>query len=167
MATALAQQLHNQNEQKLIEWTNELSVGIQEIDEQHKILVNLLNQLHEAIVCHHGNDTAVQIMNQLCEYTKTHFTVEESLMRILGYTDYDNHKEHHELLIKQVQRLRKKLETHGSSISFELLHFLKLWLTKHIMEEDMEYVPHFLQNGARASFNESSWLNRFWNSLNK
>lgn len=149
----------------LIEWSEDLSVGIQEIDEQHKVLVNLLNRLHEAIIHHHAQETAVEIMNQLCEYTKIHFTVEESLMRILGYPDYDDHKEHHGLLIKQVQQLRQKLEKSGTSISFELLHFLKVWLTKHIMEEDMLYTPHFIKSGVKTTFEKKSWLNRFWHNV--
>ena len=164
MTAALA--LHTDDE-NLIDWSDQLSVGIQEIDEQHKVLVDLLNKLHAAIINHQGHAVALSILDQLFQYTHVHFTVEESLMRILGYADYENHKAHHELLIKQVRQLRTKLEIEGHSISFELLHFLKKWLTKHIMEEDMEYVPHFLKNGAKRSFNQSSWLNRFWGSLHK
>lgn len=152
----------SEHHEKLIEWSDSLSVGIQEIDEQHKVLVDLLNKLHDAIIHMHGNDAAKEILGQLYEYTKIHFAVEESLMRILGYPDYDEHKEHHELLIKQVQQLSNKLDKEGHSISFELLHFLKMWLTKHIMEEDKLYTPHFLTRGVQTTFSKKTWLHRFW-----
>src|SRR5512140_2145124 len=65
-----------------IEWSDELSVGIQEIDEQHKVLVGLVNDMHRAIHEHHGRDTARAILEKLGDYTRVHFAVEESLMRI-------------------------------------------------------------------------------------
>ena len=150
---------------QLMQWSDQLSVGIQEIDEQHKILVDLLNQLHQAIIHHHGAEVCSGIMNKLCEYTKIHFAVEESILRILDYPDYESHKTHHEELLNQVQQLRTKMETENHSISFELLHFLKKWLTIHIMEEDSAYTEHLLSCGARATFSKKSWLNRFWQSL--
>ena len=150
---------------KLMQWSEQLSVGIQEIDEQHKVLIDLLNKLHNAILHHHGADACGQIMDELCEYTKIHFAVEESILRILDYPNYENHKEHHEQLLSQVRELRHKMETENHSISFELLHFLKKWLTIHIMEEDTAYTEHLLSCGAKATFRKKTWLNKFWGSL--
>ena len=65
-----------------IEWSNELSVGIEEIDAQHKVLVDLLNQTHEAIQQRYTAQVTNDIIDQLGEYTRVHFAVEESLMRI-------------------------------------------------------------------------------------
>ncbi|QLG89369.1 bacteriohemerythrin [Chitinibacter bivalviorum] len=145
----------------LIEWNDALSVGIQEIDEQHKVLVNLLNELHDAIRQHHGREASVAILQRLADYTRIHFTVEESLMRILGYPDYEAHKGHHEDLIAQMNDLQERLNK-GEAISFELLHFLRNWLTNHIMEGDQRYVEHFLSRGAQKSWHKKSWLERFW-----
>lgn len=165
MSTAVNQLFPEDTSENLIEWSDKLSVGIQEIDEQHKVLVDLLNQLHQAILHHHGAETTGQIMNELCEYTKIHFAVEESILRILDYPDYAEHKDHHEQLLAQVQVLRRKMETEDHSISFELLHFLKKWLTIHILEEDNAYTEHLLKCGAKAKYSEQSWLNKFWNHL--
>ena len=145
----------------LIEWNESLSVGIQEIDEQHKVLVNLLNELHEAIRHHHGREASVEILNRLADYTRIHFTVEESLMRILAYPDYEAHKGHHEDLIGQMQDLQERMN-HGDAVSFELLHFLRNWLTNHIMEGDQRYVEHFLSRGAQRTWQKKGWLERFW-----
>lgn len=146
----------------VVEWNDELSVGIQEIDEQHKILVNLLNDLNIAITEHHGTQESQRILAELIDYTRIHFAVEESLMRILDYPNYEIHKEHHELLIQQIHQLNDKLTNDHKAISFELLHFLKKWLTKHIMEEDKEYTPFLLSKGVKASYEKKSWMSRLW-----
>ncbi len=150
---------------KLVEWSDELSVGIQEIDEQHKVLVGLLNQLHDAIHQRHGSDAARKILDELADYTRIHFAVEESLMRVLEYPGYEAHKQQHEDLIQQLVDLKEKLDAGGHSISFELLHFLKVWLTKHILESDKEYSPHFLSSGVKASWHKKSWVGKLWGSL--
>jgi hemerythrin len=91
---------------RFIEWSNELSVGIEEIDAQHKVLVDLLNQIHEAIQQRQGTEATSQIIERLGEYTRIHFAVEESLMRILHYPDYERHKEEHDRLIDQLNGFR-------------------------------------------------------------
>lgn len=149
----------------LLAWSDKLSVGIQEIDEQHKVLVDLLNQLHQTILHQLGAEATRQKMDKLCEYTKIHFAVEESILRILDYPDYAEHKKHHEQLLAQVQALRTKMESGDHFISFELLHFLKKWLTNHILEEDNAYTEHLMRCGAKARYSEPSWLNKFWNHL--
>lgn len=150
---------------KFIEWSNELSVGIEEIDAQHKVLVNLLNQIHEAIQQRHGAEVTNQIIEQLGEYTRIHFAVEESLMRILHYPEYERHKEEHDKLIEQLNAFRAKLAEGKASISFELAHFLKIWLTKHIMEGDKRYSPYFLEQGIKPELSKKSWIKRLWGSL--
>ncbi|MCB1866400.1 MAG: hemerythrin family protein [Chromatiales bacterium] len=147
---------------KLIEWSAELSVGIDEIDEQHKVLVGLLNDLHEAIMQRHGNEVCRGILDRLLEYTRIHFTVEESLMRILHYPDYENHKHEHDELSRQATELVAKLDGKKHAISFELIHFLKLWLTKHIMESDKAYAPFFFEQGIKGHAAKKSWMTRLF-----
>ena len=77
---------------KFVEWSDVLSVGIEEIDAQHKVLVDLVNEMHQAIHQRRGSDAVREILAQLADYTRIHFAVEESLMRILGYPGYDDHK---------------------------------------------------------------------------
>lgn len=149
-------------------WSDELSVGIQEIDEQHKVLLGLLNELHLAVFSQRGSVVCRGILDRLAEYTRVHFAVEESLMRILGYPDHEQHRHEHEMLTNQVVDLQHKLDTGQAAISFELLHFLKLWLTKHINESDKRYGGHFLSRGIRAHWpakeaapeRKPSW--KFW-----
>ncbi|RDH83307.1 MAG: hemerythrin [endosymbiont of Escarpia spicata] len=147
-----------------VEWSDSLSVGIEEIDEQHKILVNLINRMHQAIHERHGSDAVKGILAELADYTRIHFAVEESLMRILNYPGYEEHKEIHEELLSHVIELVQKVESGKTAIGFELLHFLKTWLTKHIMEEDMQYTGFFLAAGASPKLNKKSWIQRLWGS---
>jgi hemerythrin len=146
----------------LIEWSDDLSVGIQEIDEQHKVLVGLVNDMHRAIHEHHGSETAKGILDRLGDYTRIHFAVEESLMRIFDYPGYDEHKKQHEELIAQLKGYQAKVANGTVKISFELLHFLKLWLSQHILESDKNYGPHMLALGAKAQSGKSSWFSRLW-----
>ncbi len=149
---------------KFVEWSDALSVGIEEIDEQHKVLAGLVNRMHDAIHERHGSDVVKSILAELAEYTRIHFAVEESLMRILNYPDYEKHKEIHEELLQHVIELRDKVESGKTAIGFELMHFLKNWLTKHIMEEDMNYSSFFLNAGAHAKLKKKSWIQRLWSS---
>jgi len=146
----------------LIEWSDELSVGIQEIDEQHKVLVQLVNEMHDAIHDHRGREASAEILPRLGEYTKIHFAVEESLMRIFDYPGYDEHKKQHEELLKEIVDLQQKIESGKSSVSFQLLHFLKMWLTQHILDSDKEYTPYFLKAGIRAKSSNQGWFQRLW-----
>ncbi|MCU7813082.1 MAG: bacteriohemerythrin [Candidatus Thiodiazotropha sp. (ex Notomyrtea botanica)] len=145
-----------------VEWSDTLSVGIEEIDEQHKVLVDLVNKMHEAIHQRHGSDVVNSILKDLADYTRIHFAVEESLMRILNYPGYEEHKEIHEELLHSVVDLQDKVATGKKSIGFELMHFLKTWLTKHIMEEDMQYSGFFISAGAQPKLSKKSWIKRLW-----
>lgn len=150
---------------KFVEWSDVLSVGIEEIDVQHQVLVGLVNEMHDAIRLHHSSDVVHGILGKLAEYTRIHFAVEESLMRILDYPDYEAHKTQHEGLIQAVQDLQEKVNTGKASVGFELMHFLKVWLTKHIIESDKEYGTYFLSSGAKPKLKKKSWAARLWQGI--
>ncbi len=154
----------------LFQWSESFSIGLQEVDEQHKVLVGLLNELHEAIVHHHGSRAARDVLNRLAEYTRTHFTVEESLMRILNYPEFAQHKQMHEDLLHQVLELQLKLDSGQAAITFELLHFLKVWLTKHINESDKRFGAFAVAKGLAPAWSpqvaqsmaKKKWRWKFW-----
>lgn len=145
-----------------VEWSEDLSVGIEEIDEQHKVLLGLVNQMHAAIKSRQGNEAVGVILEELADYTRIHFSVEESLMRILHYPDYEEHRRYHEVLINQLAEIRDKLEGGNAAVGFELMHFLKVWLTKHIGEEDNKYSAFFIEAGAQPTFAKKGWGSRLW-----
>ena len=156
----------------LIQWSDEFSVNIQEIDEQHKVLVGLLNELHQAIREHHGKATSREILNRLAEYTRTHFLLEESLMRLTHYPGLEIHKHQHQDLMHQVEALQHKLTKEDVAISFELLHFLRNWLIQHINDSDKRFGAHFDKVGLAAyahwskdverTMKKKKWWWKFW-----
>lgn len=151
----------------LIEWTDKLSVGIEEIDEQHKVLVALLNRLHAAIIQRNDTEVLEEILDELAQYTVIHFSVEESLMRIFNYPDYEEHKQHHKDLTLQVVELKEKIRKEKLSISIEVLMFLRHWLTHHILVDDKKYEPFFIERGLHQSWSERSWAGKIWDNLLK
>jgi hemerythrin len=150
---------------KFIEWSEELSVGIQEIDEQHKVLVNCVNELHDALDQKRGFEVTAGILSKLDEYTRVHFAVEESLMRIMGYPEYERHKKEHDNLIEQLTTIREKYTADHHSVTFELMYFLKQWLTHHILETDKHYSPYLLARGIKPQLSKRSWVEKLWHSI--
>jgi len=146
----------------LITWSDDLSVGVQEIDDQHKILVGLLNELNTAVQEHHGTDICNSILNRVIEYTRVHFTTEEGVMRLLLYPDFERHKAEHDALVNQVMKLQEKLVSGQATISFQLLHFLKVWLTKHIQGSDRQCGAYLLERGAAATFSPHGEQAKKW-----
>lgn len=128
-------------------WSDEYSVGVEEIDAQHKTLFELLGKLQQAIHAKHGSAACIEILDELVAYTKVHFTLEESLMRLSHYPDLEAHQKRHRELVTEVEAMYEKIHNGGGAISFELLHFLRNWLTKHILSEDMRYSGHFATSG--------------------
>lgn len=151
--------------EKLFQWEDSYKIGIQEVDEQHKELVNILNALHNAIVNHRAKEASRRILDQLAEYTRTHFMLEESLMRVTHYPGFDIHKKQHEDLIKQVVELQEKLTSGKATITFELLHFLKGWLTQHINESDRRFGAYFAQSNNLQGY--ANWSNEVETTMKK
>ena len=151
--------------EQLLQWSDSYKVGIQEVDEQHKELVAMLNALHVAIVEHHAKEASRKILDQLADYTHTHFLLEESLMRVTHYPGFDIHKQQHEELIKQVVDLQHKLDSGGATITFELLHFLKVWLSQHINDSDKRFGAFFTKTDHLKSY--ANWSEEVQTTMTK
>jgi hemerythrin len=117
-------------------------IGIAEIDAQHRRLFDLLNQLRSWSGKGYEYAATIDTLNELADYTHTHFAVEESLMRMLRYPDINVHIAEHERLKKMLEEYRHSILKEGSRI--ELSDFIKSWLIDHISKVDREYVNHFL-----------------------
>jgi hemerythrin len=154
-----------------LQWEDKYSVNIPEVDSQHKVLFKLIERLDTAIREKRGSAACQGILGELVDYTRIHFALEESLMRLARYPEFDGHKQLHESLIAEVGELQKKIACGTASISFELMQFLRVWLTKHIMQSDQKYAAHFENSGfsdfgaweaeARATTKKRKWW-KFW-----
>lgn len=149
---------------QFVQWTKEISVGIQEIDEQHKHLVQLLNELFDVMVSNSPERDAVarNTLEELLSYTSVHFAVEESLFRIFNYPGYDSHKLKHDRLKSEVAEIGRRVRNGEKRIDSALLIFMKNWITTHIMHEDKGYAPFLLEQGVRKNWGKKNWLGRLW-----
>ena len=147
----------------IITWSDELSVGIEEIDTQHRGLVDMLNRLyHHAIEAPSDFDSVRDILKELVEYTVVHFATEESLFRIFKYPDMEAHTKQHEALKTQVQKIVHKVERREQKVDLELINFLRKWLRDHIMSSDKKYAPFLSEKGLEQSKPGKSWQEKLF-----
>jgi hemerythrin-like metal-binding protein len=124
-------------------WSEKLSVGVGVLDEDHKRLVGMINELHDARQTRHGRETLGRILGELVEYSKVHFDREETFFAQTGYPAADSHKRQHEALTRQVLDLQQRYQAGTDvTISAEVMTFLKKWLVTHILASDQGYRIH-------------------------
>jgi hemerythrin len=134
----------------LMTWTEKLSVGVGMLDEDHKRLVAMVNELYEAMQAGHGRDSLGRILDGLVRYTREHFAREEKLFAQTGYPATALHKQEHDALTRQVLEVqRKHAAGSATTLSLEVMQFLKNWLIKHIQGSDQKYRAHLNANGIR------------------
>lgn len=128
-------------------WKQEYSVGIREIDEQHKKLVAMVNEIHQAMAEGKGREVLDDILKRLVDYTQYHFGSEEALMEKYGFPDFPSHRLAHAKMTQKVLELHR--ECAGSEVkhSIEFARFLQQWLNKHILETDMQYSAFLTKKG--------------------
>ncbi|MDE2371936.1 MAG: hemerythrin family protein [Burkholderiales bacterium] len=120
----------------IMPWSDMLSVGVASIDEQHQILVGILNELADSLQAGIDDWDESVALTKLVDYTESHFAFEEGLMRRVGYPGVDAHEQEHRLLFQQVAELMTR-STAGERVGTQaLLVFLRDWLTTHIMGTD-------------------------------
>lgn len=120
----------------LIAWSNMLSTGVSEQDNQHKKLIDLINQLNDAMLAGHAADVQGKVLSELVNYTVSHFGYEEKLMAQHGYEDTPAHKAEHAKFVQTAGDLKKKFDSGNATITSDIMNFLRDWLTSHIMKTD-------------------------------
>ena len=141
----------------MVVWDDSYSVEIQEIDEQHKCLIQIMNELYTAMANKSNRDLIGDVLDKLVDYTKVHFAVEEALMRIFHYEEYEEHKAIHDRIVAKVLEFQGQFRSGNDKVGMDLLMFLKDWLFDHINKVDKRYVKTFQKGGVK-----NSWLKRFW-----
>jgi len=132
---------------KLITWSSRYSLGIARIDAQHQKLVDLINDLHAAMLAGAGRPALAKTLDGLVEYTLSHFAAEEALLKRAAYPGYDLHKAEHTKLTEQVKLLREKAQAANATLSLEVAAFLQRWLIDHISNVDKKYSAHLIAAG--------------------
>ena len=123
----------------LIAWNDDFLVGNAQIDEQHRYLFQLINAFYDAYMENQSRREVLRLLNQLIEYSESHFQDEEAIMRKAGYVEIESHHHAHEGLYDQIFALNTKFDDRALNPTHDTISFLRTWLTDHIMKEDMAF----------------------------
>ncbi|MCK5167107.1 MAG: bacteriohemerythrin [Rhodospirillaceae bacterium] len=124
----------------LVEWSKNMEIGVPFVDADHKVLINLLNQVDDCIAEQEESTVLSSVLESLIAYTEYHFAREEKLMELVGFSGFDEHKALHEKLFHKVRSIHHSFEADRESVSLEDVgSFLQSWLTQHILGEDVKY----------------------------
>lgn len=133
----------------LITWGPNLAVGVKEIDDQHQKLVQLANDLNDAMNQGKGNEVIAKTLKELVQYTIYHFSTEERLMDQHKYSQSAEHKKQHKDLVQTVKTLVAKLDKGDAALTTEVMNFLREWLTKHILHTDKAFARELNAKGVK------------------
>lgn len=140
---------HKIVEKRYLTWNDSYSVGIESIDNDHKKLIHLINNLQTAIDYKTDQQFEKQTMNEVIDYTVYHFTREEEIMEKNEYPDVVPHKAQHKKMIDKVNEFVKAYEEGESEAIESLLKYLKAWLINHINGTDQEYSEFLIAKGVK------------------
>ena len=132
-----------------ITWTSDLSVGDHSIDDDHKELFALVDELDSADMSH---DYINSILDRLKAYTRGHFSREEEYMEQVGYPGMEGHLLQHKNFIEWLETIRATYARFPQSpfiIGDSVNSYLQRWLRQHILEEDMKYRDFILEQKAK------------------
>jgi hemerythrin len=131
----------------LLEWSDEFSCNVKDIDDQHRSLIGMLNELHRAMINGTGQETVASIIGQMMDYTSYHFSTEERYMALHSYPGLIRHRSEHQDFVRAVSRFRAQYEAGRIGLSIDVLRFLSSWLLNHIQGSDRSLGPFLNARG--------------------
>lgn len=132
-----------------VAWDDKYSVGIKVIDDDHKKLMMLINNLQSAVLYPTDASFERQALDELVDYTKYHFNREETMMQQYGYPGFEEHKQQHDAMIAKVAGYLEAYEKDREGTVKELTQLLKDWLIRHISGTDQEYSGFLREKGVQ------------------
>jgi len=130
-----------------VAWKDDLSVGVESIDDDHKRLLDLINDVQRAVYYYMGEAFERKAIGELVDYTKYHFEREEGLMKEAGYPGFDEHKAEHVAMISKVEEFLGSYERDRGGTIENMMDYLKSWLINHIRGTDQRYSPYLQEKG--------------------
>ncbi|MFC1681980.1 bacteriohemerythrin [Pseudomonadota bacterium] len=122
----------------IVIWREEYNVNVREIDEQHKTMLELVNNIHCAVEARIGKDDLVELLGQLVDFTRGHFSTEEQLMKKHDYPDLAEHHKEHRLLLQYLVDLLDAVSS-GKRLTFYSDYDVSTdWALTHISEHDQD-----------------------------
>lgn len=133
----------------LINWSEKYSVKIEQIDLQHQKMVEIINDLHDAMKHGKSKEILSELIERLVSYTNIHFATEEQYFQDFGYPDSAAHEKEHMEFVEELVKFKDKYNDGQLTLSIEIMQFLKEWLLKHILGTDKKYISLFHEHGLR------------------
>ena len=134
---------------ELIIWDASFSVNIEMIDKQHQMLVQMINDLNNAMLNGNEKATVEKLINKLIAYAAMHFAREEHYFDQFGYPEADIHKTQHKDFEEKVSAFQADLKADRQSLSQDIMQFLSNWLVEHIKGSDKKFGPFFAERGVQ------------------
>lgn len=135
----------------LMAWKEEYSVGLKDIDKQHMKLIEMVNEVHEAMAVGKSKEVLDQVFKELVDYTRTHFTYEENFLAKIGYPGANAHKGMHAELVGKVFSYKQRIDKGELGVSIDIMKFLRNWLNDHILIEDKKYGRFYSEKNMKAA----------------
>lgn len=133
----------------LLDWDESLSIGVKEMDRQHQVLVEMLNELHSSMMAGNTHEILGALLHKLVEYAKFHFHAEEEFLSAEAFPALTAHHQLHEDMTKELQVFVDRYERGEEMIHLHLMSFLRDWLMHHILQEDRGYGQWVTRNTGR------------------
>ncbi|WIO73688.1 bacteriohemerythrin [Porticoccaceae bacterium LTM1] len=147
-----------------LQWSSDLELGIGVIDSQHQRIVEYINKV-ELAKQHHSHQELMEVLDELVDYTLSHFAFEESLMEEAGYPFFKAHKKVHALFTRRIEGYCQQAKAH-QDVTDELMHTLKAWLINHIKHDDRDYSDivkvNMVAAAKRVKLRKASWMSRLF-----
>lgn len=133
----------------LIQWDPSFSVNVEILDEQHKLLVQLINDLYKAKNNGHQQAELEKIIERLSSYAAFHFAREEHYFDLFDYPQTEAHEKQHLDFEKKIKNFETDFKAGRQSLSNKVIQFLCDWLISHIKVSDKKYVSFLNERGVK------------------
>lgn len=140
------------NKPQYINWSKKFSIGNENVDNDHKKLFEIHNDLVDLVSENCSRKEFARILSEMTDYVLNHFKKEEAYMRELNFPDYDEHRKRHDEYSYQVAMYNYQLSGPNPPEPIKIIAFIKNWWTNHIVTFDMEYENFKNQTKAKAKY---------------
>lgn len=128
-----------------MQWKDEYSVGITELDDQHKGVIEQISVINAAIEAREGWSDVFFKLEKLREHARFHFALEESLMRMHGYPKQAEHANLHKHFLDKLDQLQ--MTTLSRQVTMNTINYVSNWYSEHMQTQDKEFVHYIIDSG--------------------
>jgi len=126
----------------LFNWKDEYSVNVTELDQHHKVLMDIINRIYDNCMQPDAVDCIGPKVQELTDYSEYHFKAEEDYMRRIEYFEIDEHIEQHAMFIFKIRELQQACAGNEMELTQSIIVFLGKWLLHHVFEADRKYADY-------------------------